>query len=166
MPRGSWVCVDEEYACSTKPDGSKEWNRGDRSLTAPAFVKRVKKLYQRHHFPKGAIPPRRTIVDSAVTAQLGFGGYSDSVTLCTELEEYGWKMTGSPKSIRAFGWQLMKSLLWQAGSDQPGLFISERCESLLATLPYCISDYRNPADMGKKSPDHSAGGGEIRADGS
>ena len=42
IPRGSWVCVDEEYVCSMQPDGSKEWNRGDRSLTAPQFVKRVK----------------------------------------------------------------------------------------------------------------------------
>ena len=54
------------------------------------------------------------------------------------------------------GWQLMKSLLWQAGSDQPGLFISERCESLWATLPYCIADDRNPEDMTKDAPDHSA----------
>lgn len=50
----------------------------------------------------------------------------------------------------------MKSLLWQAGSDQPGLFISERCERLWATLPYCISDDCNPEDMEKTSPDHSA----------
>ena len=50
----------------------------------------------------------------------------------------------------------MKSLLWQAGSDQPGLFISERCESLWATLPYCISDDKNPEDMEKTAPDHSA----------
>ena len=54
------------------------------------------------------------------------------------------------------GWQLMKSLLWQAGSEEPGLFISERCESLWATLPYCISDDRNPEDMEKAAPDHSA----------
>ena len=57
---------------------------------------------------------------------------------------------------RAVGWQLMKSLLWQAGSDQPGLFISERCQSLWATLPYCISDDKNPEDMTKDAPDHSA----------
>ena len=119
-------------------------------------MERVKKLYQRHHFLKGAIPPRRTIVDSAVTAQLGFGGYSDPVTLSIELEEYGWKVTGSPKSSRAFDWQLMKSLLWQGGSDQSGLFISELCESLWATLLHCISDDRNTEDMEKTSPDHSA----------
>lgn len=74
IPRGNWVCVDEEYVCSTQPDGSKEWNRGDRSLTAPQFVERVKSLYLRNGFSKGAIPPRRVIMDSAVTAQLGFGG--------------------------------------------------------------------------------------------
>ena len=27
-----------------------EWNRGDRGLTAPQFVERVKRLYQRHGF--------------------------------------------------------------------------------------------------------------------
>ena len=46
--------------------------------------------------------------------------------------------------------------LIKAGSDEPGLFISERCESLWATLPYCISDERNPEDMEKSAPDHSA----------
>ncbi len=50
----------------------------------------------------------------------------------------------------------MKYLMWQAGSDEPGLFISERCESLWATLPYCISDDRNTEDMEKAAPDHSA----------
>ena len=44
IARGRWVCVDEVYVCSIQPDGSKEWNRGDRSLTAPQFVERVKKL--------------------------------------------------------------------------------------------------------------------------
>ena len=156
IARGSWVCVDEEYVCSIQPDGSKEWNRGDRSLTAPQFVERVKKLYMRNGFTDWVIPHRRVIMDSAVTAQLGFGGHSDPVTLSTEFKKYGWQVTGSPKSSRAVGWQLMKSLLWQAGSDEPGLFISERCESLWATLPYCISDDRNPEDMEKAAPDHSA----------
>ena len=103
-----------------------------------------------------SIDKRRVVMDSAVTAQLGFGGYTDPVTLSSEFKKYGWEVTGSPKSSRALGWQLMKSLLWQAGSDEPGLFISERCESLWQTLPYCISDERNPEDMEKAAPDHSA----------
>ena len=156
IPRGSWVCIDEEYVCSTQPDGSREWNRGDRSLTAPQFVARVRDLYQRHDFVLRDISTRRVVMDSAVTAQLGFGGYSDPVTMSSEFKKYGWAVTGSPKSSRAVGWQLMKSLLWQAGSDQPGLFISERCQSLWQTLPYCISDERNPEDMEKQAPDHSA----------
>ena len=115
-------------------------------------------MYQRHGFPEGAIPPHGTIIDSAVRAQLGFGGYSDPVTLSTEFKKYGWQVTGSPKSSHAVGWQLIKSLLGQAGSEMPGLFISERCESLWATLPYCIADDRNPEDMTKDAPDHSADG--------
>jgi hypothetical protein len=156
IPRGSWVAVDEEYVCSTQPDGSREWNRGDRMNTAPGFVKRVRDLYTRNGFVLRDINRRRVIMDSAVTAQLGFGGWSDPVTLSSEFKKYGWEVTGSPKSSRAVGWQLIKSLLYQAGSEQPGLYISERCESLWATLPYCVSDERNPEDMEKSAPDHSA----------
>ena len=61
-----------------------------------------------------------------------------------------------PGYLEDLGWQMMKSLLWQAGSDQPELFISERCESLWATLPYCISEDKNPEDMTKDAPVHSA----------
>ena len=50
----------------------------------------------------------------------------------------------------------MKSLLYQAGSDEPDLYLSERWESLWATLPYCISDDRNQEDMKKAAPDHTA----------
>ncbi|QNJ03724.1 hypothetical protein SynPROSU1_02128 [Synechococcus sp. PROS-U-1] len=156
LARGSWVCVDEEYVCSTQQDGAAEWNRGDRTLTAPKFVERVTGLYRRHGFVLRSIHEKRVIMDSAVTAQLGFGGYSDPVTLSTEFKKYGWLVTGSPKSSRAVGWQLMKSLLFQAGTEQPGLYISERCQSLWATLPYCISDPKNPEDMEKDAPDHSA----------
>ena len=93
-------------------------------------MERVKKLYMRNGFTDWVIPHRRVIMDSAVTAQLGFGGASDPVTLSTEFKKYGWEVTVSPKSSRAVGWQLMKSLLYQASSDEPGLYISERCESL------------------------------------
>ena len=110
----------------------------------------------RNGFTDFVIPPRRVIMDSAVTAQLGFGGHSDPVTLSTAFKKYGWQVTGSPKSSRAVGWQVMKSLLYQAGSDEPDLYLSERCESLWATLPYCISDDRNQEDMKKAAPDHTA----------
>ena len=157
MPRGSWLAVDEEYICSTQRDGSREWNRGDRTLTAGVFVDRVRRLLQRHELWLGSIPAKRTIMDSAVTAQLGFGGYGDPVTLSSEFKRHGWEVTGSPKSSRAVGWQLMKSLLYQAGREnEPGLFISERCQSLWQTLPYCVADDKNPEDMQMGAPDHSA----------
>ena len=38
----------------------------------------------------------------------------------------------------------------------PVLFLSERCESLWATLPYCIADARNPEDITEDALDHSA----------
>lgn len=157
IPRGSWVAVDEEYCCSIQRDGSKEFNRGNRDLTAPQFVARMRDLYQRNGFVFQSIAKRRTIMDSAVCAQLGIGSYSGPVTLASEFERYGWHITGSPKSSRAVGWQLFKSLLWQAGSDEPGLFISERCEATWATLPYCVADDRKGGeDMLPDAPDHAA----------
>ena len=70
--------------------------------------------------------PRSVIMDSAVTAQLAFGGHSDPMTVSTEFKTYSWKVTGSPKSNRAGGWQLMKTLLYQAGKKSlVGLFQSD-----------------------------------------
>jgi len=103
----------------------------------PAICATYKGLYQRNGFVFKSIAAKRTIMDSAVTAQLGFGGYKDPVTLSSEFKKYGWEVTGSPKSSRAVGWQMMKSLLWQAGSDQPGLFISERCERVYGSQ-HCL----------------------------
>ena len=37
------------------------------------------------------------------------------VMLSSEFKEYGWEVTGPPKSSRAVEWQMMKSLLWHAG---------------------------------------------------
>ena len=98
-------------------------------------------------------------MDSAITAQLGYtaDGWNAPVTLANQLEEYGMQVTGSPKSSRAVGWQFFKQLLYAADRDgEPGLYISEACESLWQTLPYCVSDDRNPEDMEKSAPDHSA----------
>ena len=44
--------------------------------------------------------PRRKIMDSAVTTQLGFGRHSDPVTLSSEFKKYGRQVTGSPKRHR------------------------------------------------------------------
>ena len=102
------------------------------------------------------MPSRRVVMDAAVTAQLGYGTYKDPITLSTEFKKYGWAVTGSPKGSRAVGWELIRTLLYQAGTEEPGLYISERCQSVWQTWPYCISDPKNPGDMTKDSPDHSA----------
>ena len=159
IPRGSWICLDEAYICSIQPDGSKEWNRGDRSLTTQRFASRVGGLLSHYGMSFADVGKRRTIMDSAVTAQLGYTqeGWDAPVTLANDFARYGFNITGSPKSSRAVGWQFMKQLLYAADRDgSPGLYISESCESLWQTLPYCVSDEKNPEDMEKTAPDHSA----------
>jgi hypothetical protein len=78
------------------------------------------------------------------------------VTLSDEFEHYVLKGSPSPTSSRATGWQFMKRLLFNWCKGQPGLSISEQCELLWRMLPYCISYSRNPEDMEKDEPDHSA----------
>ncbi len=158
--RGSWICVNETYVCGVQKDGSKEWNRGDRTLTTKKFAARVGGLLAHYGMNFGDIGRRRTIMDSAVTAQLGYvqDGWDAPVTLANQFDEYGFQVTGSPKSSRAVGWQFFKQLLHGADRGEPGLYISEDCESLWKTLPYCISDPKNPEDMEKGAPDHSADG--------
>ena len=160
IPRGSWICVDETYVCSIQRDGSKEWNRGDRSLTTKVFAGRVGGLLAHYGMSFADVGRRRTIMDSAVSAQLGYTqeGWSAPVTLANQFSEYGFQVTGSPKSSRAVGWQFFKQLLYGADRGEPGLYISEACESLWQTLPYCVCDDKNPEDMTKDAPDHSADG--------
>ena len=154
--RGSWICVDEQYFCGVQQDGAKEWNRGDRTLTASKYAAGVESMLNRHKLSIPDISFRRVVVDSAVCAKLGYGGWDGPVSLSDEFERYGLKVSPSPKSSRAAGWQFMKQMLFNCGKGEPGLYISERCESLWRTLPYCISDPKNPEDMEKEAPDHSA----------
>ena len=155
IPRGSWVCFDEVYCSGVQQDGSKEWNRGDRTLTTKKFAEATRDMLQRWGMVFSDVGRRCTIMDSAVTAQLGFTAekWSAPVTLANDFERYGLKVTGSPKSSRAVGWQLMKRLLNGADRGEPGLYISERCESLWKTLPYCIADEKIPENMEKMAPD-------------
>ena len=53
----------------------------------PSSLTASQPLYRRSGFVLRSIPPKRVIMDSAVTAQLGFGGYADPVTLSTEFKK-------------------------------------------------------------------------------
>ena len=132
---------------------------GNRDLTAPLFVEKVAKMYGRYGFKLSDIPRERVVMDAAVCAQLGYAAspYSGPVTLATEFAKYGWKVSGSPKGSRATGWQLLKSLLYHAGTDEPGLYITENCDGWWQTAPYCIADDKKGGeDMLPEAPDHAA----------
>ena len=159
ITRGSWIAVDEAYCCSIQPDGSKEWGRGDRSLTTKRFAQRAGGLLKHYGMSFADIGKRRTIMDSAVCAQLGYSSESwdGPVTLASQFSEYGFHVSGSPKGSRAVGWQFFKQLLYGADRGEPGLYISEACESLWATLPYMVADDKaGGEDCLKDSVDHSA----------
>jgi hypothetical protein len=38
IARDSWICIDMQYFCGVQRDGSKEWNRSGRTLTASKYI--------------------------------------------------------------------------------------------------------------------------------
>ena len=51
---------------------------------------------------------------------------------------------------------MLKQLMWGAGRNMAGLYVSEACESIWATFPYLVADQKNPEDCEKDAVDHSA----------
>jgi hypothetical protein len=103
-----------------QPDGSKEWNRGDRSLTTQRLASQVGGLLSHYGMSFADVGRRRTIMDSLGYTQ---EGWDAPVTLAHDFARYGLHITGSPKSSRVVGWQFMKQLLYAADRDgEPGLY--------------------------------------------
>jgi hypothetical protein len=60
---------------------------------------------------------------------------------------------------RTTGWQRMHSMLEEATKSQPeypGLWVSERCEQWIRTVPVVQQDPANPDDVDADAEDHAA----------
>ena len=83
-------------------------------------------------------------------------GHSEG-TLASEYRKAGFIAHPAMKGDRISGWQIMRRLLADAGEpDKPGLYVSERCEYWLATVPFLDRDPRRPEDVDTTQADHAA----------
>lgn len=135
FPRGSLVLLDE--LATADPNDLNVGLRWPPSKLAEA-TKRMASRWNVH--PSG-------IGDDAA-------GLDES--LHEELARHGIYLQ-RPQKDRVAGWQLVRQMLANATAREgPGLWISEHCKYLWATLPYLQRDPRYPEDIETSGPDHGA----------
>jgi hypothetical protein len=148
---GSLVLVDEVYTCLTSPDGTRQWNHGDRELTTSKLAKAAKELCQRNGISLERIPQRHRVADAAIGAELG----NDDGSIGAQLKRHGAGFIAAPKGKRAPGWQAIARLMEAAGDPfHPGLYATPKVESFWATVPGLTYAQHDPEDLDTTQPDH------------
>ena len=84
-------------------------------------------------------------------------GLQPGETVISIFREHGFFLTPPKSKSRVPGWGVMRELLFNSmsGRTKPGLFISERCEMLLATLPTVPRDQVRIEDLDSAAVDHA-----------
>lgn len=150
---GSLVLVDEVYTCTTSPDGTRQWNQGDRELTTTKLAKAAKQLCERNGVPIDRIATKHRVADAAIGATMG----GDDGSIGAQLKRHGAGFVAAPKGKRAPGWQAMARLMEASGdSSHPGLYVTPKVESFWATVPGLTYAPNNPEDLDTTQPDHTA----------
>jgi hypothetical protein len=150
---GSIVLVDEHYTCLTSPDGSRQWNTGDRELTTTKLAEAARELCRRNGITLEQVPVKHRIADAAIGAEIG----GDSGSIGAQLKRHGAEFRAGPKGKRAPGWQLMARMLEAAGDwTTAGLYATPKVESFWATVPGLQYAPHNPEDLDSTGPDHVA----------
>jgi len=149
----SVVLVDEVYTDQPTPDGSRQWNRGDRTLTTTKLAQMAFRMCRRNGIDLADIPKRHRVMDAALGAELGHNDGS----LGNQLKQAGCGFVAAPKGRRPPGWQLIAKRLEAAGDPSvPGLYATPKVESFWATMPTLTYAERDPEDLDSDGPDHTA----------
>lgn len=140
-PAGSILAIDELYIAD-KPGGSQGLN-----LTVPQQSDRIKDFCD-----KWKVSPRNghNVADDHCFAEDGRKSIGEL------FYDEGIVFREAGKARRVPGWEHMRTLLLHAGTEKPGLYISEACESFWKIMPSVPRDPKNPSDLDSSSNDHIA----------
>ena len=138
--RGSILLLDEEHTAR-----SDHWDRG-LELTVPQIASRILDMCRAwgHVDEDGCADP-------SIFARHGHAGGS----IADQFSECGVRFYKADND-RAGGWSRMRTLLAQAGSGEPGLYVSRACRGFWATVPSLPRSSRNPSDADTGACDHWA----------
>lgn len=150
---GSVVLVDEVYTDQRTPDGSRQWNKGDRTITTTKMAGYARELCQRNGIDLSRISKRHRVMDAALSAEMGHRDGSIGQQLAIE----GAGFIAAPKGRRAPGWQLMAMMMEAAGDHSvAGLYATPKVESFWGTIPTLTYKENDPEDLDSDGPDHLA----------
>ena len=77
--------------------------------------------------------------------------------MAEEFARAGVQFMPAQKAGRLGGWNLMRTMLRQAGQlDSPGLYVARRCRYWWSTVPMLARDPRRPEDLDTAQADHGA----------
>ncbi len=143
---GTVFVIDEVHSC---PDGS--WANGDGS-PPEVLAEMIAECLARNGAPRGT----QVVVDD----MRGLHGATDSVVEI--FRACGLSATKPNKAGgRSRGWVNIRSLLHNAKEQNggPGLYIADRCESLIMTLPAAPRNKRRTSDLDPSwDQDHASDG--------
>lgn len=147
----SLVLVDTIYTNTATPDGTPQWNTGDRTLTTTKMAGMIRELCLKNGVSLDDIPIKHRIMDAALGAQLG----SREGSLGQQLADAGCKMIAGPKGLRSIGWTALIALMEASGDHSvPGWYVTENCKPWFATVPTLVYDEKNKEDLATDGPDH------------
>ena len=94
----------------------------------------------------------RGVADDAIWARSGSGM---SASIADEFRKEGVTFRPARKSDRVSGWEVLRRMMQDAGTEKPGFYASRACEYFWQTAPYMGRDPRKPNDMDSRGPDHA-----------
>lgn len=101
---------------------------------------------------------RPGIADSSI-----FDSYDGDTSVAGMMEAEGleWEPADKAPGSRVQGWELMRDRLMGAVPEEgvreePGLFVTSRCEQFIRTVPVLLRDPKNPDDADTTAEDHVA----------
>ena len=149
----SVVLVDEVYTDQRTPDGSRQWNIGDRTLTTTKMAALAVQLCRRNGIDLADVSMRHRVMDAALGAEMG---HKDG-SLGNQLKQAGVGFVAAPKGRRPPGWQLVARMLDAAGDQSVGgLYATPQVESFWGTMPTLTYAEKDPEDLDTMGPDHTA----------
>lgn len=140
-PRGSIVLIDE---MATNEPGSLSKGMG---YTIPMLSEEIKDMASQWKIRAEGV------ADDACFSNQGHSAGS----IAAEFRKNGVIFTAAKKGDRKTGWEVMRTMLQDAGKpDKPGLYIARNCEYFWSTVPFLARDQRKTDDVDTKGPDHAA----------
>ena len=79
-----------------------------------------------------------------------------SASIAEEFCKEGVTFRPARKSDRVSGWEVLRRMMQDAGTEKPGFYASRACEYFWQTVPYLGRDPRKPNDCDSRGPDHAA----------